>query len=123
MSEIVMTFPPVSYTGWATTIMSSLTILQMLFFTYNPSPFMKQYHIPSTQAAKTIAFAIGSTNAYYLMGALQENTTVYTISMALKVIAVPLFWSFGPVWKSMVGVEVVTLALLAGCSMLDGRIG
>lgn len=49
------------------------------------------------------------------MGALQNNATVFKISLASRGVAAGLFWSFGPVWQGMAAAEVATFVVLATC--------
>ena len=66
------------------------------------------------------AFLLILVNVYDIMGALADNWTIYWFSIASRISAAILFWSFGAQWRDLLGVEVVILAILAG-AMWMGR--
>ena len=51
------------------------------------------------------------------MGALQDNWAVYKFGILARIAAALLFWSFGPTWRVMVGVELGTLGILVAAMM------
>ena len=60
------------------------------------------------------AFLLILINIYDIMGALADNWTIYWFSIASRIFATALFWSFGAQWRDLVGVESMTLVILAG---------
>lgn len=134
--------PQLSPPGWALSIIAALTIIMQVPNIYNPSAFMVEYQISSGRAAQLIgepwshtdviarqqsmllspspgadvnsylAFLLVLLNGYDLLGALQDNWTVYWYSLASRAVAMVFFWILGEPWNKLVGFEGATFAIL-----------
>ncbi|PQE15068.1 Serine threonine kinase (Kin4) protein [Rutstroemia sp. NJR-2017a BVV2] len=105
---------PLSRPGWALAAISIITIGTQLATLIDPTSFIKDFGVESVEGVRLIAvaFLLILVNSYDLMGALQDNWAVYKFGIVARIAAGSLFWSFGPAWRMLVGVEVVTLAVL-----------
>lgn len=59
-----------------------------------------------------LAFCLVLINGYDLLGALQDNWTVYWYSLLSRAVAMVFFWTLGKPWSQLVGFEGATLAVL-----------
>jgi len=66
------------------------------------------------------AFLLVLINGYDLLGALQDNWTVYWYSLMSRGVAMAFFWTLGEPWNQLVGFEGATFAIL-GVAMWFGR--
>ena len=66
-----------------------------------------------------LAFLLVLVNGYDLLGASQDNWTVYWYSLVSRAAAVVFFWALGEPWSKLVGFEGATFAIL-GISMWFG---
>ncbi|ATZ56074.1 hypothetical protein BCIN_12g06080 [Botrytis cinerea B05.10] len=102
----------ISRPGWALSIIAVVTIITQIATLINPSSFIQDFKVDSVEAVRLIAFLLILINGYDLMGALQDNWAVYKFGIVARIAAAFLFWSFGPTWNFMVGVEIATLSIL-----------
>lgn len=58
------------------------------------------------------AFLLILVNGYDLLGAFQDNWTVYWYSLVSRAVAMVLFWTLGPPWNKLMGFEGATFAIL-----------
>ena len=59
-----------------------------------------------------LAFLLVLINGYDLVGALQDNWTVYWYSIATRLSALVFFWSLGTPWRNLMTYEFMTTAVL-----------
>ncbi|PQE05974.1 hypothetical protein CJF30_00004920 [Rutstroemia sp. NJR-2017a BBW] len=109
---------PLSRPGWALATISIITILTQIATLIDPTTFINDFGVESVEGVRLIAFLLILVNCYDLMGALQDNWAVYKFGIVARVAAASLFWSFGPAWRLLVGVEVGTLGVLGGAMVL-----
>ncbi|KAI9643525.1 hypothetical protein NHQ30_008144 [Ciborinia camelliae] len=104
--------------GWALSIIAVITIFTQIATLIDPSSFIQDFKVESTEAVRLIAFLLILINGYDLMGALQDNWAVYKFGIVARIAAALLFWSFGPTWHIMVGVEIGTLGVLVAAMVV-----
>lgn len=66
-----------------------------------------------------VAFLLVLINGYDMMGALEDNWTVYWFSLTCRAVAMAFFWALGEPWDKLVRFEGVTFAIL-GIAMWFG---
>ncbi|PQE21506.1 hypothetical protein CJF30_00008356 [Rutstroemia sp. NJR-2017a BBW] len=103
--------------GLALAIISIITIATQIATLIDPSSFIRDFKVESVEASRFIAYLLILVNFYELIGALQDNWTIYRFGIAARALAVPLFWSFGETWRLLVGLEVGTMTIL-GAAMV-----
>lgn len=59
-------------------------------------------------------------NIYDVQSALSRNRFVVYFSLVSRFVAAGLFWSFGPLWSVLVGLEVATGVFLGGAVVWEG---
>ncbi|KAB8292528.1 hypothetical protein EYC80_008238 [Monilinia laxa] len=100
--------------GWIPTVITSLTIATRVIDILDPSNTMKEFSINSPEAVRLISFLLILINHYELIGAVQDNWTVYKLGIVSRLAAAGVFWSIGGERGKVVVVELGTLALLVG---------
>lgn len=141
-----MVLPQLSAPGWALASIASLTMVAQIPNVYKPQDFMTEFELSNEPAAQFIgestftgllyglpqcfpqpvqlipycpAFLIVLINGYDLIGAMQDNWTVYRYSLMSRAVAVGLFWSMGNPWDKLVEFEGATFWIL-GIAMWFG---
>ncbi|KAL8787523.1 MAG: hypothetical protein Q9213_002181 [Squamulea squamosa] len=114
-----MSLPQLSIPGWALAGITTLTIASQAPNIYKPQAFMSEFELTNKPAAQFIAFCLVLINGYDLMGALQDNWTVYWYSLISRALAMGMFWAMGKPWSKLVVIEGATFLML-GTAMWFG---
>ncbi|KAL8757295.1 MAG: hypothetical protein Q9199_002321 [Rusavskia elegans] len=123
-----MSIPQLSVPGWALAGITTLTIATQAPNIYKPQAFMTEFELPNKPAAQFIgesafvesfAFCLVLINGYDLLGALQDNWTVYWYSLISRTLAMGMFWAMAKPWNKLVVIEAATFLIL-GTAMWFG---
>lgn len=142
-----MKIPQLSPPGWALSIMAVVTIIMQTPNIYNPSALMTEFQLSNKPAAQLIgksndlyavklmyqrtmrakadnsphllAFCLVIINGYDLLGALQDNWTVYWYSLVSRAVVTVFLWTLGEPWSKLVAVDGPMAAIL-GVAMWFG---
>lgn len=74
---------------------------------------------PKADLSSQLAFLLVLINGYDLLGASQDDWTVYWYSLMSRAVAMVFFWALGEPWSKLVGFEGATFAIL-GIAMWFG---
>ncbi|KAK5134642.1 hypothetical protein LTR08_006298 [Meristemomyces frigidus] len=112
---------PRSAPGWFTTVFATLAIARQVVAFVNTQPVMDEFNIRDENSVRVFALLLTLVNSYDLIGALEDNWTIYWFSLVSRVFAAALFGWLGGGWQNFVPIELGSAAVLAVCMWWSSR--
>ncbi|KAK5123765.1 hypothetical protein LTR85_002401 [Meristemomyces frigidus] len=111
---------PRSAPGWFTLVFGSLAIARQLVAFVDTQPVMDEFSMDEN-SVRVFALLLLLVNSYDIIGALQDNWTVYCFSLVSRVFAAAVFGWVGGGWQNFVPIELGSAVVLAGCMWWSSR--